>query len=317
MQAFNFEDLMDDDGESDEEVEPLRQGCIAVNFDKDFKQKIRTVGESLDCQAGRLDCVDLEQGFFLTRLSLREDFENVLKKGPWFIGDHFLSLRPWEPNFKPAAAYILSIGTLSKRVRKGNAHEGVYSPWVIVARRKNGTKSHRSGGPSAENRNGFAFKSNGKGEASQRIRYHEREDRTDKPSGPPRESKRKLSPIRLVDKAQLERSIQRIGSRPTIDVQSVAGTNVSSTQLNNGSAMHERIGVELCKESPKSRNSSHCQRDTVVVSGVGDLCRGRSGSAEDDASELPRKPSSDCGLSQHQLQASNKTVTISQANNGI
>ena len=130
-QAFNFDDFMDDDGKSDEEVESLRQGVIAVKFDKDFKQRIRkpwaralivkvygrTVGLnflqakllSLWKPAGRLDCVDLEQGFFLTRLSLREDFENVLKKGPWFIGDHFLSLRPWEPNFKPASASVSSI----------------------------------------------------------------------------------------------------------------------------------------------------------------------------------------------------------------
>lgn len=59
--------------------------------------------------AGHLDVVDLEHGFFLTRLSLREDFENVLKKGPWFIGDHFLLLRPWEPDFKLELANVSSI----------------------------------------------------------------------------------------------------------------------------------------------------------------------------------------------------------------
>ena len=42
--------------------------------------------------AGRLDCVDLGYGFFLTRLSLKEDFKAVLQKGPWFIGEHFLSI---------------------------------------------------------------------------------------------------------------------------------------------------------------------------------------------------------------------------------
>ena len=57
----------------------------------------------------RLDVVDLEHGFFLTRLSLREDFENALKKVPWFIGDHFLSVRPWEPDFKPDSANVSSI----------------------------------------------------------------------------------------------------------------------------------------------------------------------------------------------------------------
>lgn len=122
---------MDDEDESDGEVESLRQGIVAMKFDKDFKQRIRrpwvralivkmygrAVGLnflqakllSLWKPAGRLDCVDLGHGFFLTRLSLREDFENVLKKGPWFIGDHFLSLRPWEPNFKPASTSVSSI----------------------------------------------------------------------------------------------------------------------------------------------------------------------------------------------------------------
>jgi len=53
--------------------------------------------------------VDLGHGFFLTRLSLREDFENVLRKGPWFLGDHFLSIRPWESDFKLALANVSSI----------------------------------------------------------------------------------------------------------------------------------------------------------------------------------------------------------------
>ena len=53
--------------------------------------------------------MDLGYGFFLTRLSLKEDFEVVLQKGPWFIGDHFLSIRPWVPDFKPELANESSI----------------------------------------------------------------------------------------------------------------------------------------------------------------------------------------------------------------
>ena len=30
-------------------------------------------------------------------------------KGPWFIGDHFLSIRPWEPFFKPSSANVALI----------------------------------------------------------------------------------------------------------------------------------------------------------------------------------------------------------------
>nr|POE69895.1 uncharacterized protein CFP56_38102 [Quercus suber] len=130
-QAFSFGDLMEDNVDSDEEVEALRQGCLAVKLTKDFKQKIRRpwakafivkvygrdVGfhflrEKLLAMwklAGRLDCVHLGRGFFLVRLSLKEDVENVLKKGPWFIGGHFLSIRPWEPNFRASSANVSSV----------------------------------------------------------------------------------------------------------------------------------------------------------------------------------------------------------------
>uniref|UniRef100_A0A7N2MLB3 DUF4283 domain-containing protein n=1 Tax=Quercus lobata TaxID=97700 RepID=A0A7N2MLB3_QUELO len=97
-QAFSFEDGMDDDAELDGEVETLQQGLLSVKLFREFKQKIR-----------RLDYLDLGHGFFLTRLSLGKDYENVLQKGPWFIGDHFLSIRPQEPNFKPTLASVSSI----------------------------------------------------------------------------------------------------------------------------------------------------------------------------------------------------------------
>ena len=99
-QAFSLEDGMDDDAESDGEVETLRQGLLSMKLSREFKQKIckpwvrafilkvfgRSVGLNF-IQAkllalwkpiGRLDCVDLGHGFFLTRLSLGEDYENVL-----------------------------------------------------------------------------------------------------------------------------------------------------------------------------------------------------------------------------------------------
>ena len=86
-QAFNFGDIMEDDEESDEEVEVLREGLVAVKFPRELKQKIRVpwaralivkvYGRSIGFSyiqtrllalwkpAGRLDCVDLGYGFFL------------------------------------------------------------------------------------------------------------------------------------------------------------------------------------------------------------------------------------------------------------
>ena len=130
-QAFNFAELLEDDVESDGEVEHLRKGLSAVRFTKEFKQHIRspwykalivkvygkTVGfhflqakiHSLWRPVGRLDCVGLGNDFFLIRFAQKVDFEAVLKKGPWFIGEHFLSIRPWEPNFKPSSAKVSSV----------------------------------------------------------------------------------------------------------------------------------------------------------------------------------------------------------------
>ena len=58
---------------------------------------------------GKIDCVDLDCDFYLIKFSLKEDHDNVLIKGPWFIGEHFLSIRPWKANFRPKEANITSV----------------------------------------------------------------------------------------------------------------------------------------------------------------------------------------------------------------
>ena len=99
-----------------------------VKFSKDFKRQIRRPWEralivkvfgrsvgftflhnrllSLWKPTGRLECVDLGRGFFLTRFSLKEDYDSILKKWPWFIGEHFLSIRLWEPDFRSTTANV-------------------------------------------------------------------------------------------------------------------------------------------------------------------------------------------------------------------
>ena len=42
-----------------------------------------------------------------------------------------------------------------------DVHEGVYRPWIVVARRKNGTKTLKSGGTSPRQSSGFSFRDNG------------------------------------------------------------------------------------------------------------------------------------------------------------
>lgn len=56
-----------------------------------------------------MDYVHLGNRFFLVRFYSKEDLDVVLKRGPWFIGNPFLSLRPWEPFFKPSTTNVTPI----------------------------------------------------------------------------------------------------------------------------------------------------------------------------------------------------------------
>ena len=47
--------------------------------------------------------------FFLICFSCSDDFDNVLLGGPWFIGEHFLAIKPWEPYFKAFEAKLTSM----------------------------------------------------------------------------------------------------------------------------------------------------------------------------------------------------------------
>ena len=53
--------------------------------------------------------VDLGRDFYLLRLVVRDDLEMVLMKGPWFIGEHFLSIHRWEVNFKLSEVQVSSM----------------------------------------------------------------------------------------------------------------------------------------------------------------------------------------------------------------
>ena len=133
--AFDLADQMDEDVYSDDEEAEVHgllwKGMVVVKLTKETKICIRkpwsktvivklvgrTVGYSymqsklvqLWKPSGRMDCVDLTHGFFLVQFYTKEDLDSVLDKGSWFIGDFFLSLRPWEPFFKPSTASVSSI----------------------------------------------------------------------------------------------------------------------------------------------------------------------------------------------------------------
>ena len=57
-------------------------------------------------QMEKMDCVNFGRGFFLIRFSSTDDYDKVLCGGPWFIGGHFPTIKPWEPYFKASKAKL-------------------------------------------------------------------------------------------------------------------------------------------------------------------------------------------------------------------
>ena len=127
----SMEEDADLSSDEDNEDEPPGDGEVVIKFSRELKQRIRdpwssslivkvfgrSVGyvflvnklKNMWKVAGNFSCVDIGMGFFLIRFDSRSGFEEVLKGGPWFIGEHYLSLRPWVPNFHASEASVSSV----------------------------------------------------------------------------------------------------------------------------------------------------------------------------------------------------------------
>ena len=130
-QAFNLHEDASDLDSFKAEVEEISDGIASVKLSSSSKRLIRgrwahaiiikpsgrSVGfhflhsriMALWKPVERLECIDLEMGFYLIRFGLVEDLDKVMKEGLWFIGDQFLSIRPWTPNFIPVNATCKSM----------------------------------------------------------------------------------------------------------------------------------------------------------------------------------------------------------------
>lgn len=108
-QAFNLHEEVTDQVSSEAEVNEIATGIASVKLSSTSKRVIRgrwthaiiikhygrSVGfhflhskiMSLSKPVGRMECIDLEMGFYLIHFGLVEDLDNVIKEGPWFIGD--------------------------------------------------------------------------------------------------------------------------------------------------------------------------------------------------------------------------------------
>lgn len=125
-----------DEEYSDKELEELSEGMANVELSKETKDRIRapwskaliakvygrTVGfnyltfkiNTLWKPSARMDCVNLGKDYFLIKFSSDDDYDKVLKGGPWFVGEHFLAIKPWEPYFKASEATLSSVAVWVK-----------------------------------------------------------------------------------------------------------------------------------------------------------------------------------------------------------
>ena len=130
-QAFGFSTSMDDEDESDVDDDELYEGMAELKVSSEEKARIRALwsqfiivkafGKSVGFvymsfklrtmwnPSTRMDCVDMGHDFFLIKFELQTNLDEALKKGPWFVGQKFLDIRQWEPEFKASKTTCSSI----------------------------------------------------------------------------------------------------------------------------------------------------------------------------------------------------------------
>lgn len=89
--------------------EPWAQSLIIKVVGKSFAfsyimARVRFLWNPSDAITG----IDLGEHFILIKFKSDLDLNNVLNKGPWFLGPHFISTRRWEPGFQPSLAKVLT-----------------------------------------------------------------------------------------------------------------------------------------------------------------------------------------------------------------
>lgn len=53
--------------------------------------------------------IDLGHEYFLVKFIQVSNYLAVLERGPWFVGDNYLSMCKWEPEFQAAKATMASL----------------------------------------------------------------------------------------------------------------------------------------------------------------------------------------------------------------
>jgi len=90
--------------------EPQRNALIVKLFDKrvgymQLKKRLKTKWSL----RGDFSLVDIGFHYYVTRFTNREDHEHVLMDGTWMIGNNYLVIHEWVPNFVPTEDKITEL----------------------------------------------------------------------------------------------------------------------------------------------------------------------------------------------------------------
>ena len=82
--------------------EPWRNALIIRMFDKgigylQLKRRLKAKW----ALRGDFSLIDIGCDYYVTRFTNMEDYDHVMTNGPWMIGDNYLVIREWVPNFVP------------------------------------------------------------------------------------------------------------------------------------------------------------------------------------------------------------------------
>ena len=82
--------------------EPWKNALIIRMFDKgigylQLKRRLKAKW----ALRGDFSLIDIGYDYYVTRFTNMEDYDHVIMNGPWMIGDNYLIIREWVPNFVP------------------------------------------------------------------------------------------------------------------------------------------------------------------------------------------------------------------------
>ena len=90
--------------------EPWKNALIIRMFDKGIRYlQLKRRLKAKWALKGDFSLIDIGCEYYVTRFTNMEDYDHVMTNGPWMIGDNYLVIREWVPNFVPEEDHITKL----------------------------------------------------------------------------------------------------------------------------------------------------------------------------------------------------------------